>query len=632
MPDPNSTSLLKEVDDPQQLRQLTLPQLKRLAAELRQFMIESVGSTGGHLSSGLGTVELTIALHYVYNTPEDRLVWDVGHQSYPHKILTGRREQMPTLRRLHGLGGFPRREESPYDTFGTGHSSTSISAALGMALAAQRLNSKRKVVAVIGDGAMTAGMAFEALNHAGDLDANLLVVLNDNDMSISPNVGGMSNYLARLLSGKLYSTMREGSKKVLKTIPSAWELARRAEEHMKGMVIPGTLFEELGFNYIGPVDGHDLDTLVKTLKNLNTLEGPQFLHVVTRKGKGYPPAEENPCGYHGVGRFNPETGEKESTSGSQPTYTEIFSDWLCDMAMADERLIGITPAMREGSGLVRFSEEFPERYYDVGIAEQHAVTLAAGLACEGLKPVVAIYSTFLQRAYDQLIHDVALQNLPVLFAIDRAGIVGPDGPTHAGSFDLSFLRCIPNMLLMAPADEAECRSMLTTGFRHEGPSAVRYPRGSGLGVKAGDELDSLPVGKGKLVREGADVAILSFGSLLGAALEAADVLGASVVNMRFIKPLDEALVLELAARHNLLVTLEDNVVTGGAGSAVNELLHHHGCNIPMLNLGLPDDFVEQGTREQLLALCGLDRDGIVRSIQSHDAVNACQTLSGRLNS
>ncbi len=632
MPDPNSTSLLKEVDDPQQLRQLTLPQLKQLAAELRQFMIESVGSTGGHLSSGLGTVELTIALHYVYNTPEDRLVWDVGQQSYPHKILTGRREQMPTLRRLHGLGGFPRREESPYDTFGTGHSSTSISAALGMALAAQRLNSKRKVVAVIGDGAMTAGMAFEALNHAGDLDANLLVVLNDNDMSISPNVGGMSNYLARLLSGKLYSTMREGSKKVLKTIPSAWELARRAEEHMKGMVIPGTLFEELGFNYIGPVDGHDLDTLVKTLKNLNTLEGPQFLHVVTRKGKGYPPAEENPCGYHGVGRFNPETGEKENTSGSQPTYTEIFSDWLCDMAMADERLIGITPAMREGSGLVRFSEEFPERYYDVGIAEQHAVTLAAGLACEGLKPVVAIYSTFLQRAYDQLIHDVALQNLPVLFAIDRAGIVGPDGPTHAGSFDLSFLRCIPNMLLMAPADEAECRSMLTTGFRHEGPSAVRYPRGSGLGVKAGDELDSLPVGKGKLVREGADVAILSFGSLLGAALEAADVLSASVVNMRFIKPLDEALVLELAARHNLLVTLEDNVVTGGAGSAVNELLHHHGCNIPMLNLGLPDDFVEQGTREQLLALCGLDRDGIVRSIQSHDAVNACQTLSGRLNS
>jgi len=580
----------------------------------------------------LGTVELTIALHHVYNTPDDRLVWAVGHQSYPHKILTGRREQMPTLRQLHGLAGFPKREESPYDTFGTGHSSTSISAALGMAIAAQKEDSGRKVIAVIGDGAMTAGMAFEALNHAGDLDANLLVILNDNDMSISPNVGGMSNYLARLLSGKLYSTMREGSKKVLKTIPSAWELARRAEEHVKGMVIPGTLFEELGFNYIGPIDGHDLDTLVKTLKNLKTLDGPQFLHIVTRKGKGYAPAEENPCGYHGVGRFNPETGEKEKSPGSPPTYTEIFSDWLCDMAAADERLIGITPAMREGSGLVRFSEEFPDRYYDVGIAEQHAVTLAAGLACEGLKPVVAIYSTFLQRAYDQLIHDVALQNLPVLFAIDRAGIVGPDGPTHAGSFDLSFLRCIPNMLLMAPADETECRQMLSTGFQHQGPAAVRYPRGSGLGVDAGSELNTLPVGKGKLVRKGSQVAILSFGSLLGPALAAAEALSASVANMRFIKPLDEELVLQLATEHQLLVTLEDNVIMGGAGSAVNELLHRHGCGTPVINLGLPDNFVEQGSREQLLALCGLDSDGIVRAVQSHPAVKTCQTASSRLNS
>lgn len=632
MPEQNSTPLLEMVNDPQQLRQLTLPQLKRLAGELRQFMIESVGRTGGHLSSGLGTVELTIALHYVYNTPEDRLVWDVGHQSYPHKILTGRREQMPSLRQLHGLAGFPKREESPYDTFGTGHSSTSISAALGMAIAAQKEDCGRKVVAVIGDGAMTAGMAFEALNHAGDLDANLLVILNDNDMSISPNVGGMSNYLARLLSGKLYSTMREGSKKVLKTIPSAWELARRAEEHMKGMVIPGTLFEELGFNYIGPIDGHDLDTLVKTLKNLKTLDGPQFLHIVTRKGKGYAPAEENPCGYHGVGRFNPETGEKEKSPGSPPTYTEIFSDWLCDMAAADERLIGITPAMREGSGLVSFSEQFPDRYYDVGIAEQHAVTLAAGLACEGFKPVVAIYSTFLQRAYDQLLHDVALQNLPVLFAIDRAGIVGPDGPTHAGSFDLSFLRCVPNMLLMAPADEAECRRMLSTGFHHDGPAAVRYPRGSGLGVEAGNGLDTLPIGKGEIVREGSDVAILSFGSLLGPAMEAAETLGATVANMRFIKPLDEELVMQLAAGHRLLVTLEDNVVMGGAGSAVNELLHHRDCSIPVVNLGLPDSFVEQGTREQLLALCGLDRDGIVRAVRSHKAVNACQTTAGRLNS
>jgi len=631
MHEQDHSPLLETIDDPEQLRQLDMHQLKQLAEELREFMVQSVGQTGGHLSSGLGTVELTLALHYVYNTPEDRLVWDVGHQSYPHKILTGRRKMMSSLRKLHGLAGFPKREESPYDTFGTGHSSTSISAALGMAIAAKTAQSERKVVAVIGDGAMTAGMAFEALNHAGDLDANLLVVLNDNDMSISPNVGGMSNYLARVLSGKLYSTMRQGSKKVLQTMPSVWELARRAEEHMKGMVIPGTLFEELGFNYIGPIDGHDLDTLVKTLRNLRTLQGPQFLHIVTRKGKGFAPAEENPCGFHGVGRFDPETGENLGGKGSGPTYTDVFSDWLCDMAAADQRLIGITPAMREGSGLVRFSEEYPERYFDVGIAEQHAVTLAAGLACEGFKPVVAIYSTFLQRAYDQLVHDVALQNLPVLFAIDRAGIVGPDGPTHAGSFDLSFMRCIPNMLIMAPADEEECRRMLNTGFLHDGAAAVRYPRGSGPGIAVDSSLEPLAIGKGELVRQGNNVAMLSIGSMLAPAMEAADELNASVANMRFIKPLDEALILELANSHCLLVTLEDNVVMGGAGSAVNEVLAAHGVSTRVLNLGLPDNFVEQGGRDELLSLCGLDKDGILRAIRASGANGPCQVVAGQSN-
>ena len=624
-----SPPLLETIDDPAQLRLLDLNQLKQLAGELREFMVQSVGKTGGHLASGLGTVELTIALHYVYNTPEDRVVWDVGHQSYPHKILTGRRKMMSSLRKLHGLSGFPKRDESEYDTFGTGHSSTSIGAALGMAIAAQKAQSKRKVVAVIGDGALTAGMAFEALNHAGDLDANLLVVLNDNDMSISPNVGGMSNYLARVLSGKLYSTMRQGSKKVLQTMPSVWELARRAEEHMKGMVIPGTLFEELGFNYIGPIDGHDLATLIKTLRNLRTLEGPQFLHIVTRKGKGYTPAEENPCGFHGVGCFDPETGEALGGRSSGPSYTDVFSDWLCDMAASDDKLIGITPAMREGSGLVRFSEEFPERYYDVGIAEQHAVTLAAGLACEGYKPVVAIYSSFLQRAYDQLIHDVALQNLPVLFAIDRAGIVGPDGPTHAGSFDLSFLRCIPNMLIMAPADEEECRRMFNTGFLHDGAAAVRYPRGSGPGIAVSDSLEPIAIGKGEVVREGIDIALLSFGPMLTPAMEVADELNATVANMRFIKPLDEALVLELASRHRLLVTLEDNVVMGGAGSAVNELLAAHGSSTRIINLGLPDSFVEHGAREELLSLCGLDKAGIMRAIQAAGAADTRPTIVGQ---
>jgi 1-deoxy-D-xylulose-5-phosphate synthase len=624
--------LLEQIDDPAQLRQLSPGQLKQLAVELREFMIASVGRTGGHLSSGLGTVELTIALHYVYNTPEDRVVWDVGHQSYPHKILTGRRERMETLRQLHGLAGFPKREESPYDTFGTGHSSTSISAALGMAIASQKEGKDRKAIAVIGDGALTAGMAFEALNHAGDLDANLLVILNDNDMSISPNVGGLSNHLARILSGKLYSTMREGSKKVLGTMPSVWELARRAEEHMKGMVIPGTLFEELGFNYIGPVDGHDIDTLIKTLNNLKSLPGPQFLHIVTRKGKGYAPAEENPCAYHGVSCFDPKTGDSLASKPDTPTYTSVFSDWLCDMAAADERLIGITPAMREGSGLVRFSEEYPERYYDVGIAEQHAVTLAAGLACEGLQPVVAIYSSFLQRAYDQLIHDVALQNLPVLFAIDRGGIVGPDGPTHAGMFDLSFLRCIPNMVVMTPSDENECRQMLTTGHQHNAPCAVRYPRGIGPGTAVSTGLDTLPIGKGEIRRQGKGVALLAFGSLLTSTLEAAEQLNATVANMRFVKPLDEELVLQLAADHEVLFTLEDNVIMGGAGSAISECLAGHGVTTPVFHLGLPDHFVEQGSREEIMALCELDKDGIIRAVLKQSQGSPCQTVATHVNS
>ncbi|HHH89305.1 MAG TPA: 1-deoxy-D-xylulose-5-phosphate synthase, partial [Aliiroseovarius sp.] len=615
MPQASDFPLLYRIDDPADLRELPLSELKSLAGELRRFLIRSVSRTGGHLAAGLGTVELTIALHYVFNTPDDRLVWDVGHQSYPHKILTGRRDRMDSLRQKNGLRGFPSREESEYDAFGVGHSSTSISAALGMALAAARGDNPRHAVAVIGDGALTAGMAFEALNHAGDLDANLLVVLNDNDMSISPNVGGLSNHLARMLSGRLYSSMREGSKKVLGVMPSVWELARRAEEHMKGMVVPGTLFEELGFNYIGPIDGHDIDTLVKTLENLKQLKGPQFLHVVTTKGKGYQPAEDNPCAYHGVGRFDPDSGDLEQKPGSSPTYTRVFSDWLCDMARADKRLIGITPAMREGSGLVDFSKQFPRRYFDVGIAEQHAVTLAAGMACDGLKPVVAIYSTFLQRAYDQLIHDVALQKLPVLFAIDRAGVVGPDGPTHAGSFDLSYLRAIPEMTIMAPADENECRQMLYTGFQLDGPAAVRYPRGKGPGVEIEPAMTALPVGRGEIRREGRRIALLAFGAPLAAALEAAERLDATVANMRFVKPLDSELVRELAECHDLLVTIEDNVVAGGAGSAVNECLAARQPAVAILNLGLPDEFMEQGEREELLADAGLSADGITRAVE-----------------
>ena len=616
--------LLQDIDDPADLRALDEARLQQLAGELRDFIVQSVSRTGGHLASGLGAVELTLALHYVFDTPHDRLVWDVGHQSYPHKILTGRRERMSGLRQAGGISGFPKRGESPYDTFGVGHSSTSISAALGMALASARQGIGRKVVAIIGDGAMGAGMAFEALNHAGDLDADLLVILNDNEMSISPNVGGLSNYLAKMMSGRLYSGMREGSKKLLSRMPSVWELARRAEEHVKGMVVPGTLFEELGFNYIGPIDGHDLPTLIQTLRNLRNLKGPQFLHVLTKKGMGYAPAEENPCDYHGTGPFDPESGERHGGTGQGPTYTRIFGDWLCDMAAQDPRLVAITPAMREGSGLVEFSERFPQRYFDVGIAEQHAVTLAAGLACEGMKPVVAIYSTFLQRGYDQLIHDVALQNLPVLFAIDRAGVVGADGPTHAGSFDLSFLRCIPNLVIMVPADEDECRRMLSTGFQLDAPAVVRYPRGRGPGVAVDEALGGLEPGRGELRREGRDIALLSFGSLLTEAENAATVLDATLANMRFVKPLDEALLLDLATRHKTLVTIEDNAVAGGAGSAVNEcLLRHgmHGCDV--INLGLPDRFVEQGSREEVLARYGLDAQGIIKRLHEHDRAG-CQ--------
>ena len=622
--------LLRSIDSPADLRHLSESQLAILAQELRAFLIESVSRSGGHLAAGLGTVELTIALHYVFDTPNDRLVWDVGHQTYPHKILTGRRERMSTLRKTGGLAGFPKRDESPYDTFGVGHSSTSISAALGMALAARQQNNPRHVVAVIGDGALTAGMAFEALNHAGDLDANLLVILNDNDMSISPNVGGMSNYLARVLSGKVYSTVREGSKKVLSHMPPVWELARRAEEHVKGMMVPGTLFEELGFNYIGPIDGHDVHTLIKTLRNLKSLKGPRFLHIVTRKGKGYAPAESDPCVYHGVSPFKIETGLSVSGPGAKPTYTQVFGDWLCDMAVQDARLVGITPAMREGSGLVAFSERFPARYFDVGISEQHSVTLAAGLACEGLKPVVAIYSTFLQRGYDQLIHDVALQNLPVLFAIDRAGLVGPDGPTHAGSFDLSYLRCIPNLVIMAPADENECRQMLSTGFQIEGPAAVRYPRGVGPGVAVQSSLETLPVGTAELRRSGQRVALLAFGSLVAPALVAAETLDATVINMRFVKPIDTQMLARVAAEHELLVTLEENAVAGGAGSAVNECLAALQLQTPVINMGLPDRFIEHGTHAELLAGCGLDSAGILARVSEYLQQHNCASSRSRL--
>jgi 1-deoxy-D-xylulose-5-phosphate synthase len=601
--------LLDRIDSPADLRALAPAELPQVAKELRDFLVESVASTGGHLASNLGTVELTIALHYVFDTPRDRIVWDVGHQTYPHKILTGRRAAMTGLRQGGGIAGFPRRAESEYDAFGAGHSSTSISAALGMAEAFHQTGSKQRAVAVIGDGAMTAGMAFEALNNAGATDLPLLVVLNDNDMSISPNVGALNNYLAKLMSGRFYAAARRASEKVLAAMPPIKELAKRAEEHMKGMVIPGTLFEEFGFNYIGPIDGHDLDVLLETLNNIRQLPGPQFLHVVTKKGKGYEPAEANPCLYHGVTRFDPEDGVAQKSAG-KPSYTQIFGDWLCDMAAADSRLVGITPAMREGSGLVRFSQEFPQRYFDVGIAEQHALTFAAGLACEGIKPVVAIYSTFLQRAYDQLIHDIALQDLPVMLAIDRAGLVGADGPTHAGSFDLSFLRCVPNMLIAAPSDENECRRLLTTAFLHDGPSAVRYPRGSGCGAAIEPGLAPLEIGKGVQRRRGRDIALVAFGSLVAPALKAAESLDASVADMRFVKPLDLELLKEFAESHRLLVTLEENAIAGGAGAAVAEALAELGLCVPVLHLGLPDRFIEHGDPARMLADCGLDASGI----------------------
>jgi len=602
-------NLLTSINSPQDLRQLDKKQLPQLAEELRALIVESVQQTGGHISSNLGVIELTLALHYVYDTPDDRLVWDVGHQSYVHKILTGRRERMNSMRQPGGLSGFPKRGESEFDTFGVGHSSTSISAALGMALAAQANDDPRHAVAIIGDGALTAGQAYEALAHAGDLSANLLVILNDNEMSISKNVGGMANYLAKLLSGNFYTSAREGSKKVLEKIPPAWEIARRAEEHMKGMVVPGTLFEEMGFNYIGPIDGHDIDTLIATLSNLRKRKGPQFLHIVTKKGKGFEPAEKQPCKYHGVSPAN--------SKSSGPSYTQVFGRWLCDMAKQDKDLIGITPAMCEGSGLNRFAEDFPDRYFDVGIAEQHSVTLAAGLACEGKKPVVAIYSTFLQRAYDQLIHDVALQNLPVMFAIDRAGLVGADGPTHAGSFDLSYLRCIPNMVVMAPADENECRQMLTTGFHHNGPTAVRYPRGTGIGRDIEPALNTLEIGKAELRRKGKKVAILAFGSLVDAAEQAAQQIDASVVNMRFVKPLDTTLIRQLADEHDLLITIEENAVMGGAGSAVNEYLREIGHDVAIRLMGLPDKFIDHGVHKQMLSDCGLDANGIIDVINRY---------------
>jgi 1-deoxy-D-xylulose-5-phosphate synthase len=609
--------LLDNITLPADVRKLAKDQLKPLAKELREFLTQSVSVSGGHFSAGLGTVELTVALHYVFDTPTDQLVWDVGHQAYPHKILTGRKDKLTSIRTRNGVCAFPSRAESEYDAFGVGHSSTSISAALGMAIASELKGENKHMVAIIGDGSITGGMAFEAMNHAGSIDANVLVILNDNDMSISPNVGAMNNYLAKILSSKFYSSIREESKKALSKMPTVWELARRTEEHMKGMIIPGTFFEELGFNYIGPIDGHDVDILVSTLENLKKISGPRFLHIVTKKGKGYPPAEKDPLAYHGVPAFDPSVDSlPKSAPSPHPSYTEVFGNWLCDMAAQDKRLLGITPAMREGSGLVKFSEQYPDRYFDVAIAEQHAVTLAAGQACQGAKPVVAIYSTFLQRAYDQMIHDVAIQNLDVLFALDRAGVVGPDGPTHAGSFDYSYMRCVPNMLVMAPADENECRQMLYTGFIHKGPASVRYPRGKGPGVAVQKDMVALPIGKAEIRQHGSRIAILAWGSMVTPALLAGKRLAATVVNMRFVKPIDEALIMELAKTHDVFVTIEENVVSGGAGSAVNVFLQAQKILMPVLNIGLPDYFVEQGTREELLAECKLDSESIFNTIEA----------------
>jgi 1-deoxy-D-xylulose-5-phosphate synthase len=610
--------LLAQANTPDELRQLPQSVLPRLADELRGFLLKSVGMSSGHFASGLGTVELTVALHYVYHTPFDRLIWDVGHQAYPHKILTGRRDRMHTIRQKNGLHPFPWREESEYDTFSVGHSGTSVSAALGMAVAAQKENAGRKVVAVIGDGAMTGGMVFEAMNHAGDLHNDMLVVLNDNEMSISENVGALNNHLAQLMSGRLYTTLREGSKKVLKGMPAIKEMARRTEEHLKGMVVPGTLFEELGFNYIGPIDGHDVDALVETLRNMRSLKGPQLLHIMTKKGRGYEPAEKDPIGWHAVPKFDPAQFCKPATKPGLPTFSQVFGRWLCDMAEQDSKVLGITPAMREGSGMVEFSQRFPKQYFDAAIAEQHAVTLAAGFACEGFKPVVAIYSTFLQRGYDQLIHDVALQRLPVLFAIDRGGIVGADGPTHQGAFDLSFMRCIPNMVIMAPSDENECRQMLYTGYCYnEGPSAVRYPRGSATGEPQVDEMSAMPIGKGLMKRTGKKIAILNFGTTLASSLEAAEALDATVADMRFVKPLDIELVTQLAQSHELLVTVEENAIMGGAGSGVLELLHGLKLPKPVLQIGLPDEFIKHGAPDEVTAELRLDGPGILGQIQDY---------------
>lgn len=622
----NAYPLLQKVNAPSDLRTLSRSELKALSEELRAYVLDSVSKTGGHLSSNLGTVELTVALHYVFDTPHDRVVWDVGHQTYPHKILTGRRDRMSTLRQLGGISGFPLRSESEYDTFGTAHSSTSISAALGMAMAAKRKGEDRRAIAVIGDGAMTAGMAFEAMNNAGVLDGNLLVILNDNDMSISPPVGALNRYLAQLMSGQFYAAARNVGKNVLKQVPPLLELAKRLEQHAKGMVVPATMFENFGFNYIGPIDGHDLDSLIPTLENIRSLDGPQFLHVVTKKGHGYKLAEADPVTYHGPGKFDPKVGIVKSGVPAKPTFTQIFGQWLCDMAAQDERLVGITPAMREGSGMVEFEKRFPDRYYDVGIAEQHAVTFAAGMACEGVKPVVAIYSTFLQRAYDQMIHDVALQNLPMVFALDRAGLVGADGATHAGAYDIAFVRCIPNMSMACPADERECRQLLTTAYAQDHPVCVRYPRGAGVGVEPLPDLSALPFGKGEVRRHsGAPrqtepgaaprIAILAFGTLLYPALEAGQSLDATVANMRWAKPLDEALVRELAQDHDVLVTVEEGCISGGAGAAVSEALAAAGITLPVLHLGLPDRFIEHGDPAKLLALQGLDAAGIERAIR-----------------
>ena len=617
--DSSKYPLLSLVDEPTQLRDLAQEKLPAFSTELREYLLNSVSQSSGHLASGLGTVELTVALHYVYNTPEDRLVWDVGHQAYPHKILTGRRDQMHTIRQKDGLHPFPFREESPYDTFSVGHSSTSISAALGMAIAAEKEGKGRKTVAVIGDGAITAGMAFEAMNHMGDINPNVLIILNDNEMSISENVGALNNHFARILSGSFYTNIREGSKKILSGLPPVKELASRMEEHLKGMVIPGTFFEELGLNYIGPIDGHDVNMLVDTLRNMRNLKGPQLLHIKTQKGKGYKPAEADPIGYHGVPKFDPTISSLPKSKPGAATFSKVFGDWLCDTAKNDSKLMAITPAMREGSGMVRFSKEFPEQYFDVAIAEQHAVTLAAGLACEGLKPVVAIYSSFLQRAYDQLIHDVALQNLPVLFAIDRAGIVGADGETHQGAYDLSFMRCIPNMIIMAPSNTNECRQMLYTGYQCNQPVAVRYPRGSAGECEIVEQMTAFEIGKSHLIREGKKIAILSFGTLLDNAKFACDQLNATLIDMRFIKPLDTHAIDLLISDHEVLVTLEDNAITGGAGSAVNEYLASQKTKVNILNLGIPDEFIKHGTQEQMHDEMGLGSQGILESINQFTA-------------